>query len=384
VKLLEFALLEIWRRRYKNGAIFVIFAALVALTAAIFLAAASIKSLLYATLDDQPDIYLQRVVAGRLAPFDAARLDRLYDIAGIEAVYERVWGYYYFQPAGVNFTVVGVDPDFPAFSRAVTKVLAAKSLADGEMLVGKGVRDLLERHWYKERFNFIRPDGEMIEGKIAGTITSDTLIDYDTIVVTTAFARKIFGLAPGELTDVAIDLANPAEMRTIAQKLRYLYPDMRVITKEDLRTSYQNIFDYKSGIFLALLIAAFAAFFILVFERSTALSREQSRQIAILKALGWRVEDILKVKFLEGAIVSLLSYWVGILVAYYWIYGLQGVGIREVFSGFSVLKPPFVLEPVFDSALLVSIFLATVPLYIAATIVPNWLAAVSDTEEALR
>ena len=384
MKLLEFALLEIWRRRYKNGAIFVIFAGLVALTAAIFLAAASIKSLLYATLDDQPDIYLQRVVAGRLAPFGAARLGRLYDVAGIEAVYERVWGYYYFQPAGVNFTVVGVDPDFPAFSRAVTKVLAAKGLADGEMLVGKGVRDLLERHWYKERFNFIRPDGEMIEGKIAGTITSDTLIDYDTIVVTTAFARKIFGLAPGELTDVAIDLANPAETRTIAQKLRYLYPDMRVITKEDLRTSYQNIFDYKSGIFLALLIAAFAAFFILVFERSTALSREQSRQIAILKALGWRVEDILKVKFLEGAIVSLLSYWVGILVAYYWVYGLQGVGIREVFSGFSVLKPPFVLEPVFDSALLVSIFLATVPLYIAATIVPNWLAAVSDTEEALR
>ncbi|MRJ02057.1 MAG: FtsX-like permease family protein [Epsilonproteobacteria bacterium] len=384
MKLLEFALLQLWRRRYKNLAVFLVLMFLVAVVASLFLTAGSIRTLLYRTLDDLPDIYLQRVVAGRLTPFEEERIEKIIEIAGVEEVYPRVWGYYYFQPAGLNFTVVGVDPDYPPFSKAVTQLLASRNLPRDGMVVGEGVAKILESHWYRESFNFIRPDGSKVNIKLLGTFSSDTLLNYDTVLLHLSTARKIFGMEEGEVTDVAINISNPEELSTISQKLRYLFPDSRVITREDLKASYQNVFDYKSGVFLGFMIVAFIAFFILVFEKATSISREQTREIAVLKAVGWRVSDILKMKFLESLIVVLLAYWVGIMVAYWWVYILQAPLIGNLFSGFSILKPPFLLEPFWDLSLFVTIFMVTAPLYLAATIIPNWQAAVSDIEEALR
>ena len=376
--------MSLWRRRYKNGAILLIFSLLIMLVSAVFLSAASIEAMLQKTLRDTSDIYLQRVVAGRMAPMKEERIEKIMEIEGIEAIYPRVWGYYYYAPAGVNFSVVGVDPDFPAFSKAITQILQAQELPPKSMLIGQGVQKVLKAHWYKERFNFIKPDGSMEEVKIAGVFHTDTLFNYDTILLPLALARTVFDLREDEMTDFAITLQNPKEMRTIAQKLRFLFPDCRVITKEDLRTSYQNLFDYKSGVFLALMLAAFFAFFVLVFEKASSVTRSEVREIAILKALGWRVSDILIVKSLESFLILFFALFIGILGAYVWVYIFQAPLLRDLFSGFSTLKPPFVLEPLFEPSLFITLFLLVAPLYIAATIIPNWRAAVVDVEEALR
>ncbi len=62
-------------------------------------------------------------------------------------------------------------------------------------------------------------------------------------------------------TDIIVKVSNPEEIFTVASKIKLMYPDSRVITNKDLEISYQNIFDYKGGIFLALFIVSIFTFF---------------------------------------------------------------------------------------------------------------------------
>ena len=133
-----------------------------------------------------------------------------------------------------------------------------------------------------------------------------------------------------------------------------------------------------------MLITSIFAFFILVFEKASSVTKEQIKEIGILKALGWEINDVLKLKFFESILISLISFLFGILLSYFWVYNLNAVIIKNIFTGYSILKPDFNLIPIFDISLFMTIFFATVPIYIAATIIPSWRAAVIDPEEAIR
>ncbi len=385
MKMLSFALASLRRRVWKNLSLFGVFSLLIFVVMSVFLIAASLKKELFTTLDTLPDIYLQKVAAGRLVPLNPARSEKIEEISGVAWAMPRVWGYYYFAPAGVNFSVVGIDFDDVSYKESFNEAIANAEAKGDFMIVGEGVKRVLQSHYYSDFFNFITPEGEFIKVKLAGTFPAASALEAsDTILVPIALARKIFALSPATATDIVIKLENPKEMRTIATKLRTLYPDSRVVTKEDLKASYQNLFDYKSGLFLALFLGALFAFFILVFEKASSVGKEQIREIGILKALGWRIEDVLFLKFLETLIVVGSSFIVGVVGSYFFVFVLQAPLLRELFSGFSVLKPQTDLMVVYEPSIAVSIFLVLVPLYLAATIVPSWRAAVIDPEEAVR
>ena len=385
MKMLEFALAFLKRRVWKNLSLFFVFSLVIFLIMSIFLIASSIKTQLTTTLKLLPDIYVQKIVAGRMDNIDAGRIEAIEDIDGVDWAMGRIWGYYYFAPAGVNFSVVGVDFDDVSYTKSLNELIASNDKSGNFMYVGEGVKRVLQEHYYKDFFNFITPSGDFLKVQLAGVFpASSALVASDTIVVPVYVARKIFELPKNLVTDIVVKLQNPKEARIIAAKIQNLYPDTRVITKEDIKTSYQNMFDYKSGLFLALFISSFIAFFILVFEKASSVGKEQIKEIGILKALGWRVEDVLKLKLLESVIVIGSSFLVGVVGSYFFVFVLQAPLLRDIFSGFSILKPKFDLMPVYDMSLVVSIFLVTVPLYLAATIVPSWRAAVIDPEEAIR
>jgi ABC-type lipoprotein release transport system permease subunit len=63
---------------------------------------------------------------------------------------------------------------------------------------------------------------------------------------------------------------------------------------------------------------------------------------------------------------------------------MQAPLLKNLFSGASILKPTFELIPVVDVQLLFLIFILTVPIYIMATIIPSWKAAIIDADEVMR
>ncbi len=386
-KLLDFAITSLRRRVWKNIAIFFVFFMIIFTIFSVLFISKSIQKELELTLDSLPQIFVQRLVGGRVQSMSEERAYKIAEIVGVESVSRRVWGYYYFQNAGANFSLVGLDFSMDSFKKNYSDVIEKfYDVKDKNfMIVGQGVKKILKKSFYKDEFNFVLPNGEFLNVKIKGVFSADSELESsDTILLPINLARKILGLRDDEVSDFVVRVANPLEVESVKQKIKYLYPDCRVLSKNDLKVSYQNIFDYKSGVFLSLFLSAFVAFFILVFEKASSVSKEQVKEIGILRAVGWQVEDILKLKFLESFLISFFAYSLALVFAYFFVYVLQAPLLRDLFMSYSVLKPNFSLLPVFDVGLMVTVFLATIPLYIASTIIPTWRASTVEVEEALR
>ncbi len=387
--LMEYAINSLLRQKFKNIFILIIFTLLTSLLASIFFISNSIKHELDTTLKTLPAITIQKLKAGRHYDIDIDVIDEIVNIAGVQDAIPRVWGYYYFVNMGVNFSIIGIDEYENQYKDSLNKIIEendfSKALENNSMIIGEGVQKALEENYYKEYFNFIKPDGTFVKVNIGGVFKSSLQLESnDTILLPKELALEIFGMEENKATDIVVKVANPEEILTIASKIKLMYPDTRVITNKELEISYQNIFDYKGGIFLALFIISIFTFFIIVYDKASGLSSEEKKEIGVLKALGWKVEDVLKEKFYESFIISFLGYIFGVLIALTFVYILQAPLLSNIFTGYSELKTSFELPFVLDINTLFLIFFLSVPIYIASTIVPAWRSATIETDKVLR
>ena len=387
--LIEFAINALLRAKSKNIFILVVFTLLTALLSSVFLITGSIKHELQSTVDSLPQITVQKIKAGRHYDIDTSVADEVLGIAGVSEAVARVWGYYYFENAGVNFSVVGIDQYEQqykeSFASLVQKFDFDELNTQSSMVVGVGVQQIMNQSYYQEYFNFIKPNGEFKKVSIAGVFDGDTELESnDMIVMSKESVREIFSMGEHLATDIVVKVPNPEEIPTVASKIKLMYPDTRVISSNDLKVSYQNIFDYKSGVFLALFIVSLFTFFMIIYDKASGLSSEEKREIGILKAIGWRVDDILKEKFYESFILSFLAYIFGVLFAFGFVYLLQAPLLRDIFVGYSQLKTSFELPFVFELQTLFLVFFLSVPIYIGAAIIPSWRASTLEVDEVIR
>ncbi|MDD3462598.1 MAG: FtsX-like permease family protein [Sulfurospirillaceae bacterium] len=387
--LMEYAINSLLRRGGKNIFILLIFTLLVFLLSSALFISESIKLELNSVVKQLPQITLQRFQAGRQVDVPTSRVDKLILIEGIQSVVPRVWGYYYFKVAGVNFSVVGVDVFEEQYTKQLQDIIDKTDIAvfkqDNSMLIGAGVKGVLDENYYKDFFNFVTHEGKWKRLNIAGVFDSDVSLEAnDMILISKNSAYEIFGMDKTMATDIVVKVSNPTEIPMIVSKINELYPDMRTITQDDIRVSYQNIFDYKSGFFLALFVVCAFTFFIIIYDKASGLSSEEKKEIGILKAVGWRMDDIIKEKFYESFILSFCAFLLGFALAMFFVYGLQAPLLRDVFIGYSQLKPPFNLPFNVDFAHMILLFLLSVPVYIASTIIPSWKASTLDADEVMR
>ncbi len=389
IYLIEYAINSLLRQKYKNIFILIVFTFLTSILCSIFFISNSIKYELNSTLKSLPQITVQKLKAGRHHSINTELIDDIINIAGVKDAIPRVWGYYYFENAGVNFSIVGIDEFENQYKSSLNKVIQqndfSKALENSSMIIGAGVKKILDENYYKEYFNFIKPDGTFKQVNIGGVFNSNLQLESnDIILLPKEIALEIFDMKTNMATDIIVKVSNPEEIFTIASKIKLMYPDSRVITNKDLEISYQNIFDYKGGMFLALFIVSIFTFFIIIYDKVSGLSSEEKKEIGILKAIGWKVEDVLKEKFYESFIISFIAYIFGILFAFTFVYLFQAPLLREIFTGYSQLKTSFELPFVFDFNTLFLVFFLSVPIYIAATIIPSWKNAIIETDKVIR
>lgn len=380
--LIEYSINSLLRQKSKTIFTTITLSSLIFLLTSIFLITDSIKYELKLSVDSLPEITIQNIKAGRHNLIDEKVVDELINIRGVEDAISRVWGYYSFNKANVVFSVIGLDEFENRYKDNLKKLNIDK---DSTMIVGKGVKEILQKNFYKGYFNFIKPDGELKKVTISGIFNEATKLESnDIIVMSKSSAREIFDIPKSKATDIVLKITNPQEVETIASKIKLRYPSFKVITKNDLKISYQNIFNYKSGLFLAIFIVALFTFFMIIYDRSSIVDDEQKREIGVLKAIGWKVDDIIKEKFYEGFTISILSYLIGVALAFGFVFLLQAPLLKNIFIGYSDLRVAFELPFIFDLKTLFLMFLLSVPIYIAATIVPSWRVAILQADEAIR
>jgi len=384
--LIEYALNSLLRQKHKNIFISIILTFLVFLLLSVFFITTSLKKELSYTVESLPEITVQKLISGKHYDIETSRLDEILSITGVNDAYARVWGYYYFTNAGVNFTLVGIEEFESQYKNSLQNLVdTTTDFNTDNAYVGKGVLEIMKQNYFKDYFKFILPDGSFKKVNIGGTFKADTNLESnDVIVLSKENTRQVYGMSENYATDIVVKVLNPDEIETIAQKIKQIYPDTRVITKNDFQVSYQNIFDYKSGLFLALFVVSLFTFFIIVYDKASGLSSSERKEIGVLKAIGWSLDDILKEKFYEASIISVFAYILGLIMALFFVYMFQAPLLRDIFSGYSELKSSFELPFVLDIQTIILVFFLSVPIYVASIIIPSWRASTMDADEVMR
>ena len=196
--------------------------------------------------------------------------------------------------------------------------------------------------------------------------------------------RKIFAIDDGYATDLVLTVRNANELDTIATKITEIFPDTRPVLRKEILSTYDAVFDWRGGMIIVILSTAVLAFIILAWDKASGLSAEEKKEIGILKALGWETSDVLLMKYWEGVVVSMSSFILGVLLAYFHVFFASSSVFEPALKGWSVLYPDFELTPFLDAYQVATLFFLTVIPYTVATIVPSWRAATIDPDAVMR
>jgi ABC-type lipoprotein release transport system permease subunit len=210
------------------------------------------------------------------------------------------------------------------------------------------------------------------------------LVAADLLLMNEKEFRSFFGLQKGFATDLAVTVRNPLEMGTIARKIVDLFPDARPITAGEMARTYDAVFDWRGGMILVFFITSLFAFAILVWDKSSGASADERREIGVLKAVGWDTGDVILLKVWESLVLSLLSFVLGVALAYAHIFEGSAFLFSEALKGWSTLYPRFRLVPFVGATEIAVVFALTVVPYGAATLVPSWRSAIVDPDAVMR
>jgi ABC-type lipoprotein release transport system permease subunit len=371
--LIDYTLSSLARRPGKQLGLLLVYTLVVFLLASVMLFTESLRREAALVLAGSPQVILQRQVAGRHDLMPESYLDRIGSIRGVASKQGRLWGYFYDPAVRANYTLMvpGADREEPA-------------PAAGEIIIGAGIartRGLATGDWLSLR----SATGEPFSFRVAALLDGETeLVSSDLMLVAEADFRRFFSFPPDRFTDIVLEVRNPREVRTVAEKLALALPDTRPILREEILRTYDTLFGWRQGMVFVLLTGAVLAFVILAWDRASGLSGEERREIGILKAIGWETGDVIRMKFWEGAILSLTAFLLGYLLAYGHVFYLDAGLFEPVLKGWAVLYPDFRPMPFVDGLQVATLFFFTVFPYTVATIVPIWRAAITDPDAVMR
>jgi len=367
--LLDYSLSSLARRPGKHLGLLLVYGLIVFLLASTLLFTQSLRQEAALVLAESPELIVQRLLAGRHDLVPASYLERLGQIRGVSESYGRLWGYFYDPAARANYTLM-VPREAPP--------------AEGEVRLGAGVartRGLGPGDYLSLR----SARGEPFSLKIAALLDADTeLVSSDLMLMNGDDFRRFFDFPADRFTDIVLRVRNPVEVRKVAEKISLALPDTRPILREEILRTYDAIFGWRQGLVFVRRTGALLAFVIFAWDRASGLSAEERREIGILKAIGWETGDVLRMKFWEGAALSLTAFLGGYLLAYVHVFHFSATLFAPVLKGWAVLYPDFSPVPFVDGLQVATLFFFTVFPYTVATIIPIWRAAVTDPDQVMR
>lgn len=374
------------RKPFKHLVVLLVFATTVFLLTTVLLTTDAIEREATASLATAPDVTVQGLTAGRQVPMHLSgeRLDEVRSWPGVESVDPRVWGHYWAGGRSTMLVIYGVEPptDLPLDS-ALAEGRNLESA--GEALIGAGVARRTSKE-PGEPLWLLRPDESGgAELRVVGTFTHESSVLTNDLVVTSEWdARAFFDMEKNSYTDVAVHLHNPNEIDNVAEKLQNAFPGSRIRTRQDIRSAYASTLGWRSGLYLATLLGAIAAFLVLAWNRSVSLSGEERREIGVLRACGWSTSQVLELKLIEGLALSLTAFLAGAAASYFYVAALGAPLFTRLLAGWSAVYPRFNLSPHLGLEPLLPVFALSVIPFMAATLVPSWRAATIDPEEVMR
>ncbi|MGH2278315.1 ABC transporter permease [Aliarcobacter sp. ERUVET-7] len=370
------------KQKTKYISIFILATLTIFLLSTVIFIKSSLQNEILKTLESHNDFIIQKEFGGRIFDIENQLEDRLKNIYGVKNITKRVYGRYKFLSEDVYFTIIGVD--FSNLNKEL-KNLGLQNISKDEMIVGFEVVNLLKKYKYTNYYDFFLPNKEIKKVKIAKVLEKESnIISSDIIILDINLARDILGINRDFSTNIAFDVPNELERANIKQKLQRLDLDLNIIQKEDILKKYETIFNYKGGVFLILYLVVLFAFIMILYQRYSQVSINERKQIAIFKAIGYSVRDIIKIKMSENFVVAFVSYLIGVLLAYFFVFILNAPILKNIFIDFSNIKNDFIIYPYIEFSTFVTLFLFFMVLFLSSVLIPVWKISAINPYESLR
>lgn len=385
----NFIFLLLVKHKSKHFAIFLISIFIVFLTSSILFIKNSLQKEISQALENQSDFIIQKTVANKIKDIDSSLIDKFYEINGVSKVTQRVYGQYYFMPENVYFTIIGIDFFEETTNQDLKELLnflnISNFLEKDSMIIGNGVKKVLDKYAYFDSYDFKLENENSKNIKIFKDLPKEAnLIANDLIIMDINIAKKILDIKPDFATDIVLDVPNPLERQNVKEQILLKESNIRILQKDELKKEYENMFNYKGGIFLILFIVVIFTFILVLYQRYSMISSNDKREIGILKAVGWSIKDIIKLKIIENFIVAFMAFIVGVIFAYIFVFILQAPILKNIFIGFSNIKNDFILNQNIKISNLITLFLFFMVPFLSAVLIPVWKIAVIDATKSMK
>ena len=385
----NFLFLLIYKHKSKHIAISLISVLIVFLISSVLFMSSSIQKELFSTLDAQSDFVVQKMNQGRITNIPNSWIEDFSQINGVKNVQQRVYGQYYFQPSKKYFTIVGVDLFEENINKNIKKLLSKLNISDflekDSMIIGNGVKKQFDKFYYSDNYSFKLSNRELKKVLIFKDLPkASNLIANDLIIMDISLAKEILNINEDESSDIILNVPNELERPNVKVELILKHLDIRVIQKEDIKKAYENLYNYKGGIFLILFIIVMITFVLILYQRYTMISSSDKKEIGILKAVGWSIKDIIKLKIFETFIVAFLAFLIGIIFAYIFVFILDAPFLSNIFLGFHNLENNVSFIPNISFSSIVTLFIFFIIPFISAVLIPVWKIAVIDAQESMK
>ncbi|MCT7581410.1 ABC transporter permease [Aliarcobacter butzleri] len=385
----NFIFLLLVKHKSKHFAIFLISIFIVFLTSSILFIKNSLQKEISDALENQSDFIIQKTVANKIKDIDSSLIDEFYEINGVSKVTQRVYGQYYFMPENVYFTIIGIDFFEETTNQDLKELLnflnISKFLEKDSMIIGNGVKKVLDKYAYFDSYDFKLENENSKNIKIFKDLPKEAnLIANDLIIMDINIAKKILDIKPDFATDIVLDVPNPLERQNVKEQILLKESNIRILQKDELKKEYENMFNYKGGIFLILFIVVIFTFILVLYQRYSMISSNDKREIGILKAVGWSIKDIIKLKIIENFIVAFMAFIIGVIFAYIFVFILQAPILKNIFIGFSNIKNDFILNQNIKISNLITLFLFFMVPFLSAVLIPVWKIAVIDATKSMK
>ena len=385
----NFLFLLLSKHKSKHIAIFIISILIVFLISSVLFISNSLKKEVFSTLNNQSDFIIQKTNNGKIFDTPISWVEDFSSINGVKNVQQRVYGLYYFMPENVYFTIVGVDLFEENTNKNIKELLSALNISDflqnDSMIIGNGIKKIFDKYHYFDSYDFKLLDKNTINIKIFKDLPQEAnLVANDLIIMDINLAKKILNINEENSTDIVLNVPNDLEKQNIKEQLILKHSNIRILQKENLKKEYENMFNYKGGIFLVLFIVVIFTFILILYQRYSMISSSDKKEIGILKAVGWSIKDIIKLKIIENFIVGFMAFIIGIIIAYIFVFILNAPILKNIFIGFSNVQNDFILNANIEFSTLITLFLFFIIPFLSAVLIPVWKIAVIDANESMK
>lgn len=385
----NFLFLLLIKHQSKHLAIFIISIIIVFLISSVLFIKNSLQKEIFSTLENQSDFIIQQTNGSKIVNTPVSWIDDFSSINGVKNTQQRVYGQYYFLPENVYFTIVGIDLFEENTNKKLNELLKSLDISNflenDSMIIGDGIKKIFDKYHYFDSYDFKLSNSDLKNIKVFNSLPKDlNLVANDLIIMDINLAKEILNINENESTDIVLNVPNNLERQNVKEQLLLEHSNLRILQKDELKKEYENMFNYKGGIFLILFIVVLFTFILILYQRYSMISSTDKKEIGILKAVGWSIKDIIKLKIMENFIVGFMAYIIGVVFSYIFVFILNAPILKHIFIGFSNMQNDFIFNPNIEINSLITLFLFFMIPFLSAILIPVWKVAVLDSIKSMK